>query len=234
VDTESNSIAVTRSINDPRFVSVGQYQNDVLPSEIAASVAAGFNVFETPFLQSTGVNFNGFGSSPETQPFYVIPAPLNGSAPSSTDIANAVVSGRTILKVLPGNRTCVVKACTSHFWTGTNAQFDPRIVDLGKVTICDYFLDDVESALALAIVGKLIGNDPTTGVVASSVFTPNKARTIVQGVMNQYASLINVTSTNAGLVCQRGSNPTNRIEIQIPLFTDDLANTVVIQLNQVS
>lgn len=234
VDTEANSIAVTRSINDPRYVNIGCYQNDVLPSEIAASIAAGFNVFETPFLQATGVNFNGFGASPLTQPFYVIPAPLNGSAPSTTDIATAVVSGRTILKVLPGNKTCVVKACTSHFWTGTNAQFDPRIVDLGKVTICDYFLDDVESALALAIVGKLIGNDPTTGVVAASVFTPNKARSIVQGVMNQYASLINVGSTEAGLVCQRGSTPTNRIEIQIPLFTDDIVNTVVIQLNQTS
>jgi phage tail sheath gpL-like len=234
VDIESNSIAVTRAINDPRYVNVGQYQNDVQPCRIAARVAAGFNVFQTPFLQADGVNLNGFGSNTLTQPFYNIPAPLNGSAPSPTDVANAVVSGRTILKVLPGNRTCVVKACTSHFWTGTNAQFDPRIVDFGKVVICDYFLDDVENALALAIVGKLIGDDPPTGVVGANIFTPNKARTIVQQVMAQYAGLINVTSTNAGLVVQRGTVPTNRIEVQIPLFTDDLVNTVVIQVNQVS
>jgi phage tail sheath gpL-like len=236
VDTVANTTTVTQAINDPLFNVFQQYQNDVEPCRLAARICAGLNAFEAPFLQATGVNFDGFGSNSLTQPYWRIPAPLNGTAPSSTDIQNAVVQGISILKVLPGNNTCLVKACTSHFWTGTNAQFDPRIVDLGKVTICNYLLDDIEARLSTAIVGKLIGNDPPGGgVVAASVFTPNKCREVVLEIVNQYASagLIDGPNTIAGLVVQRGTNPTSQLQVTLPTYTSDILHTIIIQENQV-
>jgi phage tail sheath gpL-like len=236
VDTLANTVSVTTSLNDPRSNSICLPNSDLPPFELACAWAAGKTAFEVPFLTNRGVNFDGFGSDTVTQPYWPVPAPLDGSAPSKSDVQTAVVSGVTLVKVTSGNRTAVVKDCTSHFWTGQSSQFDPRIVDGGKVTISDYFLDDTETLLATRSSGKLIGNDPTAGVQAPGTFVPANAKSTVTEVIETYAAagLIDGPTTLAGLVCQRGQSPTSRMEIQVPLFTADPLHTVVVQVNQTS
>jgi phage tail sheath gpL-like len=238
VDTLAHTIAGSSEVtNDARLESINCFHLDVVPGEFAAAWAAAKNYFQTPPLNAGGVNFDNFGATPTTQAFWNIPAPLDGTAPSQTDINTAVVSGVTILKVLKGGRTKVVKSVTNEYWVGTTSQFDPRIVDSGKVTICDYFLDDCESSIALRCNNKLIGNDPPTGTVSSpGVVTPSKVKSIILEVIETYASagLIDGTSTAAGLVVQRGANPSSRMEVQIPLYTADPLHTVVLLVLQVS
>ena len=235
VDTLAHTVAVTTSLNDPRSSVVCLPSGDLPPSELAAAWAAGKNIFEAPFLSNLGVNFDGFGSTTITQPYWPIPAPLNGSAPSKSSIQTAVVSGVTLVQVTSGNRTSVVKDVTSHFWTGNSSDFDPRIVDGGKVTIADYFLDDVENLLATRSSGKLIANDPTSGVQSPGTYTPANGKSTVTEVVETYsaAGLIDGPSTLNGLVVQRGAVPSSRLEIQVPLFTADPLHTIVVQINQV-
>jgi phage tail sheath gpL-like len=236
VDTIAHTLAVTTSLNDARSNVVCLPNSDLPPWELASAWAAGKTIFEVPFLSNRGVNFDNFGSDSVTQPYWPVAAPLDGSAPSKSDIQTAVVSGITLVKVTSGNRTAIVKDCTSHFWTGSSSQFDPRIVDGGKVTICDYFLDDAENLLATRSAGKLIGNDPTSGVPASGVFYPSTAKSTMLEVIDVYAAsgLIDGAATTNGLVVQRGQVPTSRMEIQVPLFTADPLHTVVVQVNQTS
>ena len=236
VDTLANTVNVATSLNDPRCQIVTCKNLDVVPGELASLYAAAVNELSTPFLTAAGVNFDGLGATPNTQSLWQVPAPLDGSAPSRADIQTAVVSGVTILRVGAANTTSVVKACTTHFWTVASTNFDPRIVDAGKVTICDYFLDDVESALVLRYQGKLIGNDPTSGVVGAGVVTPSMVKNTILEVIQTYgaAGLIDPVSTAAALVVQRGSNPTSRMEVQIPLFTSDPLHSFTVLVLQVS
>jgi phage tail sheath gpL-like len=233
-DTLAHTVSAVTAINDPRSETINLKNCDVVPGRLAAQWAAIKALFETPFLNAGGVNFDNFGATTDTQGFWTVPAPRDGSSPSVTDISIAVVSGVTILKVMPGGRTKVVKSCTNKFQT--NGNFDPRIVDMGKVTICDYFLDDLVSALNNGYKGCLVQDDVPNVIPAPKIVTPSIARNTVVAIINLYADagLINGPLTLAGLVVNRQQNPTSRIGVQVPLYTADCLHSFTVLVNQSS
>lgn len=236
-DTLANTESATTSVNDARAECIWLQNSDTVPSELAANTVAVYSLFETPPLSSQGVNFDGFGNDPGSAPFWnAVSAPLDGSAPSQASIKSAVLSGVTPLKVQQGGRTSIVKRLTTHFLNG--AVNDYRITDSGKVTICDFFGDDLINLLVLRYPRKLIANDPAQGQppASSNVCTPSQVRNTVIELINTYASanLIDGPAVINSLVVQRETSPTSRIGIRVPLFTNDPLHTFGISVDQVS
>lgn len=236
-DTLAHTTAVTTLVNDPRVEAVWCKNLDLTPGELAASWASAVMDTETVPLDAGGVNFDAFGGDAGSQPLWNVPAPLDGSAPSSTDIQTAIISGVTPLRVVAGGSTVVVKRVTTRYFTlggPSNSQqvLDLRITDAGKVTICDRFFDDLSALISLRYPRMLIGNDPASGAPppAPSVVTPSKMHNTCLEVIQTYASagLINGAATLAGLVVQRNVNPSSSIGIVVPLFVADPLHTVLI------
>ncbi len=233
-DTVADTTAVTTELNDPRLEIIQCSQLDLTAGELAATWVGALMNFETTPLNAGGVNFDGFGSDAGSQPFWNVPAPLNGSAPSATDLQNAINSGITPLRVGPGGTTSVVKRCTTRWYTtvGSSNLVDLRITDAGKVTVCDRFFDDLSGLIAARFPRMLIGNDTASGAppAGPNVVTANKVENTCLEIINQYAAagLINGPSTIAGLVVTRNVNPSTSIGVVVPLFVSDPLHQVFI------
>lgn len=236
-DTLAHTTAVATLINDPRLEAVWCKNLDLTPGELAAAWASAIMIEETVPLDAGGVNFDGFGGDPGSQPLWNVPAPLSGDAPSATDIQTAIISGITPLRVVAGGGTVVVKRVTTRYFTlggpGNSQQvLDLRITDSGKVTICDRFFDDLSALISLRYPRMLIGNDPASGSPppGPGVVTPSKVKNTCLEVIQTYASagLVNGQATLAGLVVQRNVNPSSSIGIVVPLFVADPLHTVLI------
>ena len=131
----------------------------------------------------------------------------------------------------------MVKACTSRFLTssGNTNVLDLRITDSGKVTVCDYFFDDLQSLLVQRYARKLIGNDNGVKPPPPGVATVSLVRGTVQELIAVYAAagLIDGQASNNGLVVQRNVNPSSSIGIIVPLFAADLLHQVLVHGLQV-
>lgn len=240
-DTVAHTANVATSLNDPRLEIVQCSQLDLTAGELAATWAADIMVFETVPLAATGVNFDGFGSDAGSQPYWNVRAPLNGSAPSTTDLQTCIVSGVTPLRVGPGGTTSVVKRVTTRFYSlggagGSQQVLDLRITDAGKVTICDRFFDDLSGLITQRYPRMLIGNDPQNGAppAGPGVVTPGKMTNTCLEVIQTYAAagLINGTATISGLVVQRNTSNSSSIGIIVPLFVADPLHQTLILGNQ--
>lgn len=236
-DTLAHTETATAAVNDARCEVVWLQNSDTLPSELATNAVAVYSLFEIPPLSAGGVNFDGFGNDPNSAQFWnAVSAPLDGSAPSQASIRSAVLSGITALKVQQGGRTSIVKRITSHYINGSVNDY--RITDSGKVTICDFFGDDLISLLVLRYPRKLIGNDPVQGQPppGANVVTPSQVRNTVIELVNTYsaAGLVDGPSVINSLVVQRESSPSSRIGIRVPLFTADPLHTFGVSVDQVS
>jgi phage tail sheath gpL-like len=236
-DTLAHTESTTATVNDARAECIWLQNSDTVPSELAANAAAAYSLFEVPPLSAGGVNFDGFGNDPNSAPFWnAVAAPLDGSAPSTASIRSAVLSGITALKVQQGGRTSIVKRITTHYLNGSVNDY--RITDSGKVTICDFFGDDLISLLVLRYPRKLIGNDPVQGQPppGANVVTPSQVRNTVVELINTYsaAGLVDGPSVINSLVVQRETSPTSRIGIRVPLFTADPLHTFGVSVDQVS
>jgi phage tail sheath gpL-like len=236
-DTLAHTETATTAANDPRADCVWLQNSDTVPSELATNTVAAYMLFETPPLSANGVNFDGFGNDPVSAPFWnAVSAPLDGSAPSAASIKSAILSGITPIKVQHGGRTSIVKAVTTRFLNG--AINDYRITDSGKVTICDYFGDDLTNLLVLRYPRKLVASDPVQGQppAGPNVVTPSQVRNTVIELINIYSSagLIDGPSVINSLVVQRETSPSSRIGIRVPLFTNDPLHTFGVSVDQVS
>jgi len=230
VDTLAHTQAAVTAINDVRGETISCKNLDVTPGRLASYWAATKALYEIPPLGPDGFNFDNFGATPNTSANWDVPAPQDGSAPSVSDINTAVVSGITILKVMPGGRTKVVKSCTNYFQT--NGVFDPRIVDMGKVTTVDYFLDDLTAILNNTFQGWLIADDQPNVIPPKKVCTPSIASRVVQRVIDQYAAQGLIDGTQTSYQCVHNQNPTSRIGISVQLYTADCLHSFTIQINQ--
>jgi phage tail sheath gpL-like len=243
VDTLTNTETVTSGasspptggVNDPRVSVSWLNGSDVPPSRIAARVAAAVSLFQTPPLSSQGINFDSFGLDSVSQPFWNIPAPLNGAAPSVAVMKAAIMNGITPIRVLRGGNTCIVKLVTTRCNNGVS--YDFRIQDEGKVQIIDFFGDDLQVLLSQTYPRKLVAADPPQGAPppGPNVVTPSMVQDTVIELLQQYgtAGLIDAPSTISGLVVQLNPSP-GRIDIMIPMFTGQPLHIFGVALNQVA
>ena len=236
IDTVSNTNTLATGRNAARAEIVWSEKSPWTPSDLAANQAAIVTLFETQPNPRT--NFAGFGNDAVTSQYWVVPRPrLDSAIPSRTNIKSALNNGVSPIGVNPNGSTYLVNRITTRSLNGS--QNDYRIRDAHKVTICDFFGEDLLAKTALNFSGKRIANDPPDGAQppGPDVVTPSRYRSAVFGLLDVYAAndlLQNVDAIKAGTVVQRETSPTTRLAVRIPLAVVDNALQFALALDQVS
>ncbi len=236
VDTLANATTIATTINNPRAEVVWSEKSPWTPAELAANAAAVYALYETSPNPRT--NFAGFGNDAATQPYWKVPASRTTTAhPSRTSIKSALNNGLTPIAVNPNGTTYLVNRITSRSLSGSITDY--RIRDAHKVTICDFFADDLYVKLSLQNAGKRIADDPPKGarIPGPQVVTPTVVRGQVFRLLDDYDSndlLQNLATIKAGTVVQRETNPSTRMGIAIPLQPIDNAYQFGVQISQVA
>lgn len=233
-DTLANTQHTALDVDDVRLEAVWLPNADLTPFELACTWAACVTLTETVPLTAAGVNFDGFGSDPQSVNTWTVPAPLDGSSPSTTQLDSAIISGLTPVQVFTQSQsTAIYQRCTSYFYPiGQSAVLDLRVQDAGMVTICDRFFDTCQNNIAAVSARNVIGQDPAQGSppVPPKVMTADNLTDIVVSTVNQFAAayLINGPQTLATLQVVQNQNDVNSLGIRLTLFTANLLHRVLI------
>lgn len=235
-DTISNTNTLATGRNSARAEIVWSEKNPWTPAELAADHAAKVTLFETKPNPRT--NFAGFGNSAQTQPYHLVPRPrLDSAVPSRTNIKSALNNGVSPIGVNPNGSTYLVNRVTTRSLNGSTPDY--RIRDAHKVTICDFFGEDLLAKTILQFENKRIADDPPDGARAPGplVVTPRIYKGAVIGLIDEYDQndlLQNVPAIKAGLVVQRETSPKTRLSVRIPLQPIDNAYQFAIAVDQVA
>lgn len=237
VDSLATTTTIATGRNAARAELVWQLNSDWTPAELAANHAAVVAAWEAERTPRPLHNFSGFGNDSATQPYWVVPAPLSGSAPTRANIKSALQNGITPIASNPNGTTYMVKRITTRSLNGSNADY--RIRDAHKVTVCDFFSDDLIAKTVLQYSGKDIADDPPEGgrEPGPQVVTPSRYRACVFRLLTDYDEndqLDDVAAIKAGTIVQRESSPRTRMSALVPMRPIDIADQFAIQVNQVS
>lgn len=236
VDTLSNVNTIATGRNGARAEVVWSEKSPWTPAELAANAAAIYALFETKPNPRT--NFANFGNDAKTAPYWKVPKSRTASAiPSRTSIKSALNNGVSPIGVNTNGTTYLVNRITTRSLSGAVADY--RIRDAHKVTICDFFADDVQAKTVLQMAGKRIGNDPAGGQAppGPDVVTPIIYKGLVFGVIDTYARndlLQNVAQIKSGTDVQRETSPTTRMSARVPLQPVDNALQFAVAVDQVA
>lgn len=186
VDTLANAITLATGINSPRCELVWQKNSDWTPGELAAHVAAVYSLFEVKPNPRT--NFCNFGTRAADQPFWQLPAPRDITAhPTRADIFAALNSGITPIGVVrKTGATYIVNKITTRSLNGS--QPDYRIRPGHKVTICDFYGDDIAAVASERFGDKKMGDDVPQGTppLGPDFVTPDRMKGTIGGVTDRY------------------------------------------------
>ncbi len=235
-DTLANAITFATGINAARAEIIWQEKSPWTTGELAANHAALVALFETSPNPHT--NFAGFGNDAITGPSWKVPrSRVDTAAPSRSSIKSALNSGLSPIAVNPSGTTYLVNRITSRSLAG--AIPDYRIRAAHKVTICDFFADDLQAKMALQNAGKRIADDPPDGVrpPGAKVITPQIARGQVFRLLDDYYAndlLQNIDQIKEGTKCARQQNPSTRLGIRVPLQPIDNLEQTAIAVDQVA
>ena len=235
-DTISNTNTIATGRNAARADLVWAEKSPWTGAELAANLAAIVTLFETKPNPKT--NFASFGNDAVTQPFWLVPRPrLDSAIPSRTNIKSALNNGVTPIGVNPNGTTYLVNLITTRSLNGSTNDY--RIRDHHKVTICDFFGDDLLAKANLQFNGKRIADDPPPGArpPGPNVVTPSRFRSAVFGLVDVYDQndlLQDVPTIKAGIIVQRETNPSTRLGVRIPLRPIDNAYQFALSIDQVA
>lgn len=236
VDTLANATTVATGINSARAEVVWSEKAPWTPAELAANQAAIVALYETSPNPRT--NFAGFGNDAETTNYWKVPKSRTDSAhPTRTSIKSALNNGLSPIGVNPTGTTYLVNRITSRSLSGSTADY--RIRSSHKVTICDFFGDDLQAKLTLQNAGKRIANDPPRGARSPGpdVVTPSVCRIQVFALLNDYDQndlLQNIDQIKEGTVIQREVTPSTRMGIRVPLQCVENLEQLAVDVQQVS
>lgn len=242
VGTQSaaSTIAATSSVNSARCRIVWQEASEWASGEIAATYAGAKALFD---LTDPTYNFDGFGSTPDTQAFWPVPPqsqsskwPTSGPAGS---INAALNNGLTPVAALTGGTgSYVVMDVTTKHKNGS--AFDYRNRDGHITTECDFFADDCVTMYQQRFVtGKKLVQDPPVGATIQdgSIVHPSIIAAGIANLINKHddlGRLKNVATIKAGLSVQVDPNVPTRSTAQIPLQVVNLHHQGLIELDDVS
>ncbi len=236
VDTLANATTVATGINAARGEIVWHEKSPFTPAELAANNAAIYALYEDSANPRT--NFISFGNDAITATSWKVPrSRLDSAAPTRASVKSALNNGLTPIAVNPTGTTYLVDRITSRSLSGAVADY--RIRDAHKVTICDFFADDLQAKAALQMAGKRIANDPPEGAKppGPQVTTPSVFRGLIISLINQYADndlLQNVEQIKAGLIVQRETVPSTRMSARVPLQPCDNFEQAAVAVDQVA
>jgi len=237
VDTLANAITLATGLNNARAEISWSKFSPWTPAELAANMAAIVSLYEDVAGPNPRCNFAGFGNDATTQPFWVVPASRDTSAsPTRTDVKSALNNGLSPIGVNPNRSTYLVNRITTRSLSGVVQDY--RIRDSHKVTIVDFFSDDLKAKTQLQHSGKKIANDPPKGAhpPGPTVVTPTIYRGTIFGLIDQYDAndlLQDVVTIKANTIVKRGNANTTQMQARIPLDTIDCCFQFAIAVDQV-
>lgn len=236
VETLGNATTIATGRNSARAEIVWQEKSNWTEAELAANQAAVVTKFELPPNPRT--NFCNFGDDAKTAPSWLVPAQrLKTAWPSRTSIKSALNNGLSPVGVNTNGSTKLVNRITTRSLNGSVNDY--RIRAAHKVTICDFFADDLLTKTVLQFSGKRIANDPAQGQrpPGPDTLTPKIYKGAIFTLLEVYDGnglIQNMQAIKDGTVVQRGTAPTTRMEARIPLQPCDNAEQFAIALDQVA
>ena len=237
VDSLANTITVATGRNSARGEIIWQQNSDWMPSLLAANNAAIYSLFETALGSQSSLNYDSFGSDAVTSTYWKVPAPISGITVSRTAIKSALLNGITPIAVSRPGVTYLVKRVTTRSLSGSTADY--RIRDAHKVTICDFFADDLLNKANLELGGKTIGNDVALGqrLPGGQVVTPKTFKNLIVKLITEYTNkdlLQNSDDIKAGVQVVREVSPSTRLSARIPLQPVDILDQTATNVDQVA
>ena len=241
-DTLSNVQTVATGVNNPRAEVAWLQTSPIVPSELAAIAASVYAQGE--MSGSTPIcNYDFYGNGPQdTWP--VIAPRIQANYTSSTSITSALNNGVTPIGVNQNKSTYLVKRVTSRSLNG--AVNDYRIRDAHKVTVCDFFGDDLLAKYSANFQKKNLANDPPVGSTlpppSGNTVSPNRIKEATVRLVTDYGELpagnqllVNTAVIKAGIICQR-EQPynNNRVSVLVPLQTVDVLDQIAALAQQVA
>lgn len=252
-DTLSNTITTATTINNARAECVWGTATDYTPAELAAGATGVYATLEqgSPF----GVyrkNFSLFPTSPTDQATWPFIGGRNGagSSPTPLQISSALNNGLSPVITLANNSAQLVKRCTTYSLNGSLPDY--RIRDAHKVSVCDYWCDDVQSVTQLQFGGRDLLPDPVQGQPPPPpiAVTPRIWGNAIKGVILNYNSAGQWTyppglvpapnQSPADVIIQTmigpqiEINPSNRMSVQVNLSPVGIADQFAVLAQQVA
>lgn len=233
--TLASSIAITTALNAERSECVWLEESDIVPAELAANQAAVIALEESSAVPR--INFAFYGNTSATAANWKVRAPLSGSAPTRAEVFSALNSGLSPIGVGDAGTSFLFKRVTNRFKNGAVNDF--RVRDTGKVTVEDFFADDLQAQVLAAMDGKVIGDDPIKGQPepAPDVATPRVLRGIINRALRDFFNkglIQNIVDTINNTIVQREVAPPNRMSAIIPLQPSDPWDQAAIRIDQVA
>lgn len=233
VDTLANTITLATGVkgNNARVEYINGPSFDCVPVELAAEAAAQYALGEAQSVPEC--NFNGIGAGGQ----WGVKAPLNATASTHANLVSALSNGVTPVQFDDKGNTFIVKRVTSYSSTG--GQADYRIRDAHKVSICDFFADDLVARGSAAMQKKTIADDPKVGtpIRASNVITPREVTAIATKLAREYADnnlLQNVQATIDGAETLRDASAPTRFVTRVQPTPADILDQQVWYVDQLS
>lgn len=235
VDSLANATTIATGVNAARCELLHLAQGDIVPAEMAAQFAAVCAVEEAATIPK--LNFDGYGNADAERAKWRIKAPRSGAAPTRTQLKSALNNGITPVGVNQNGSTYLVMRCTTKSLNG--ATNDYRIRDSHKVTVCDFYGDDLKTKTALQFAGKSVGNDPVSGQrpPGANVATPRVLLAAINKLTDEYGAkdlLQSVDQIKAETVSIRESSPSTRLTARVPLRPIDVLHQIGIKISQVA
>lgn len=235
IDTSANATTIATGINSARCEITWMQNADWTPSELAANAAAIYALGEAQTI--VRCNWDFYGNDPVTQATWKVPYPRSGTTQTRNTIKAALNNGLTPIGINANGSTYLVSRITTRSLSGANNDY--RIRDAHKVTVCDFYGDDLQAKFALQFLGKKIAADPLPGqrIPGSDVVTPRIAKAAINKLTNDYGDRFLVQNPDAiianTIVIQEAS-PTTRMSAKIPLQTIDIAHQFAFSVDQVA
>jgi phage tail sheath gpL-like len=253
MDTLANTITVATGVNNARSECVWGNATDYTPAELAAGAAGLFATLEqgSPYGVARK-NFSLFPSSATDQAYWPFSAGRAGvgGAPTQANITAALNNGISPITVLPTGSAQFVKRCTTYSLNG--AISDYRIRDAHKVSVCDYWCDDVQAMTQAQFGGRDLLPDPVPGQPppGPQAVTPRiwgnaiKNVTLNFGSAGQWTYPAGVTPLptqspadviNAAMIGpQIETNPTNRMSVSVGLAPVAIFDQAAVLASQIA
>ena len=237
VGTISATTTIATGINAARAEIVWLKNSQWTPFELACHNAAIYALFENSG-SSPRTNFAGFGGDELSSRYWKVPAPRDLTAhPTRANFVSALNNGITPVGVDARGKTYLVNRITSRSLSGSTADY--RIRDAHKVTICDFFADDLQAKMVKNFSGKKIANDPAPGqpLPGPTVVTPAIYKASVFKLLDDYNDndlLQDLALIKEATIVQRESSPTTRMAVRVPLRPVDNALQFAIAVDQVA
>lgn len=239
VDTLANTITTATGLNAARAELVWSKGSPFTPAELAAYAMSIYSLLEDSGTRPRN-NFSQFPSSASDAALWVLPPSRDPTLfPSRSDLKSALLNGITPIGVTPGGSTFLAKRITTRSLNGTNPDYRTR--DAHKVTIPDFYVDDLHAKISLQYGGKDLIDNPPKGQKppTAPVVWPDLIRGSVNRLTDDYGlsgnCLLQHTEdvTKPGTIVQRETNPTTRVSGRIPLWPVDIADQFTFAVDQV-